>query len=216
MFEGLNVIFNQNVIIISFFYFFFIISTNAIRYPITPQEPSSPTVESTGDSTTSPHSKKPKDEKITIRVKVFLGSGDELNGFIQAPKELKFKHYRNGFIYRKKIFTNDISLLEIASFQKNLIRTKKPRKFYEFKPSLIKISMKNKKKFRLNYLFKFLYEFNIQTSNGTTTLYSFFADEFHKIKGWSEVSSKDDTYHKTNPHPQSIQKIWFFGAMSEE
>ncbi len=80
-----------------------------------------------------------------------------------------------------------------------------------FKPSRTKILMKNKEKFRLNYLFKFLYQFDIHTSNGTTTLYSFFADEFDKTKGWSEVDSKDETYHRNKPHPQSIQKIWFFG-----
>ncbi len=198
------------------FYAILITSLSAIRYPITPQEPNSPTVESSKENTTATHLKKTKDEKIRVRVKVLLGSGDELNGFIQTPKTLKFKHYRNGFIYRKKIFTHDISLIEIVSFQKNLIRTKKSWKFYEFKPSLIKITMKNKENFRLNYLFKFLYKLEIETSNGVTTLYSFFADEFHKMKGWSEVSNKEATYHDNNPHPQSIQKIWFFGAVSEE
>ncbi len=114
------------------FYVSFGSSTNAIRYPVTPQEPNSPKLEAPKGDTTSSSTKEQKIEKTAIQIKALLGSGDELNGTIQAPQELKFKHYRNGFIYRKKIQTNDISSIEITSFQKNLIRTEKSQKFYEF------------------------------------------------------------------------------------
>ena len=197
------------------FVFFVLLASQvfSIRYPVTPSEPKSPAVETQnpGMKTTV----KKKDEKVPktkVRIKVFLGSGDELNGSIQAPEKLKFKHYKGSLRYQKTIAVNDISLIEILSFKKNLIRKKGLSEFYEFKPSRIKILMKNKNQFYLNYLFKFLHRFEIKTADGTTTIYSFFADEFNPTRGWSEVESLKKDYHKHNPHPRSVKTLWFFGS----
>ena len=188
----------------------------SIRYPVTPSEPKSPAVETQNPGTTTVKKKDEKAPTTKTRIKVFLGSGDELNGFIQAPEKLKFKHYKGGLTYQKTISVNDISLIEILSFKKNLIRKKGSSEFYEFKPSRIKILMKNKNQFYLNYLFKFLHRFEIKTTDGTTTIYSFFADEFNPTRGWSEVESLKKDYHKHNPHPRSVKTLWFFGSTDDD
>ncbi len=207
---------NNFFIVIFLIYIIFSLSVHSIRYPVTPYEPSSPKIESTKEDSSDTISTKIKITKNKIRIKAMLGSGDELNGFIMGPKEIKFKHYRNGFVYQKTITLTNIAFIQIISFQQNLIRRKGTYSLYEFKPSKIKIQMKNNNQFELNYLFKFLHQFEIKTINGTTTLHSFFADEFHKIKGWSEVESIKDDYHRYNPHPKSVKKILFFEEIDQK
>ena len=210
--------FNLNKFFIITFLIYVISSLpiHSIRYPITPYEPSSPKIGLTKENSLDTTSAKNKITRNKIHIKAVLGSGDELNGFIMGPKKIKFKHYRNGFVYQKTITLNNILFIEIIYFQQNLIRRKGTHSLYEFKPSRIKIQMKDKNHFELNYLFTFLHQFEIKTTNGTTTLHSFFADEFHKTKGWSEVESIKDDYHRYNPHPKSVKKILFFEEMNQK
>ena len=183
----------------------------AIRYPITPVEPKTPSVEGykkpASKSTTT---KKLKVVEQDIYVKTILGSGDELAGSVRIPEKIEFKHYKNGLIFKKNLLIEDISSIEIQSFRKKLLWKKEKISFYEFKPSKVKIITKSKNEFIIDYLFKFLHKFSIQTYDGITTLYSFFADEFHQNKGWSEVESKEISYHDNKPHPKSVKKIIFF------
>ena len=195
--------------------------TYAIRYPVSPNEPKTPLVEGYEKTDSSKTSKKPNqtiDQKFQkeIHIKVVLGSGDELTGFIKAPEKVRFEHYKNGLVFKKTMQVEDISSVEIKSFQKELKWKKKAQYFYEFKPFKIRILTKDKNEFFIDYLFQFLQKFKIHTSDGVTTLYSFFADEFNEEKGWSEVASNERSYHDHMPHPQSIRKIIFFTLKTDE
>ncbi len=180
----------------------------SISYPVTPLLPKNPKLD--GKSNT-PTNKVPSKAKKEIKVAVILGSGDEIYGKIQSPKSIHFQHYKNGLLYKKKITPQNIDFIKILRFKKKEISRSKSSIHYDFRPDKVMLVLKDKKKYYLDFLFSFLLKFKIDTSDGTTTLYSFFAGHFTPSKGWSGVESKDIDYHNENPHPRSVQKIKFIG-----
>ena len=191
--------------------FFIFLSSTSVFGLSEPKEPAVPTVkrfEVKKSRTTKPNKKK-IEPGVSRLVHVTLGSDDTLKGHIAVPLRLQFKHYKNGFIYTKKVNADEIKSIVISSYHYQLSSRKQGVKYYHFEPGKIRLSLHNGRTYEVGRLFKFLRQFKIETIDGTTTLYSFFADSYHPKKGWSEVVSKNLSYHKSIPHPQSVKKVQF-------
>ena len=186
----------------------------SINYPITPTIPEVGNSENNSDinKKTIPNNNiKNNSTKISeIWVSVTLGNGNIITGEINIPEEISFSHIKNGFSYNKSISPDEIKTIEIIEFSYHKVNQKNNFTQYEFQPSKIRILLRNRKEYEINYLFKFLIQFKIKTDDGNTQLFSFFSDTFHEKNGWSEVNSKDYNYHIKLPHSTSVKKITFF------
>ena len=179
---------------------------NAIKYPVTPSVPSIP-----GSSNSNGTKKKiPTTEQY---VKVTLGSGDSIQGNIQAPVEIRFKHYKSGLVFQKTITPADLKSISVQRYAYQNPKKKEHSTYYQFEPDKVEITLKNGRSYTLPYLFNFLRMVNIDTPDGKTTIYSFFADTFDEKKGWSEVESKDPRYHLNAAHPR-VAVIFSFEAVA--
>ncbi|MDH5721355.1 MAG: hypothetical protein OEZ13_12180 [Spirochaetia bacterium] len=147
------------------------------------------------------------EDKIQIQAKVTLGSRDEISGFIYLPQTIAFRHYKNGLIFEKKLFIKEIEYIEVLEYSQKKIKESPKESLFEFEPSRVKIKLKNKKEYYLDAIFNFFRNFSISTVDGTTNLYSYFADTYNAQTGWKEVESKNKNYHKKKPHPQAAVKI---------
>ncbi len=182
-------------------------SLEAVRYPI---EPISPKIPNGGQSNkTQPAKKKKKVEQIAHRVSVMLGSKDVLNGTIQANRVITFQHYRSGLLFTKTVSPADIKTLRVRKYKYRLLGKKSKNKTYEFLPAEIELTLSNNRKYYLTKMFSFLNRFKINTIDGDTTLFTYFADTWVPKKGWSEVTSREFNYHQQKAHPQAVVEINF-------
>jgi len=187
-------------------WFSFALAFYGIRYPV---EPTVPTVNGSAAGSTSAKKRKKKIQFISQRVRATLGSQDTLVGTISAHKSITFRHYKNGLFFTKKIGPAEIKKIRVTRYSYKLIKRTKRGKLYQFEPAEINLVLKNGRSYRLSKIFSFLRKFRIETIDGSTWLYTFFADTYDKKKGWDEVASKSFHYHRTKPHPKAAVEIVF-------
>ncbi len=184
----------------------------SVQYPILPDQPQEPVVENTKNPG-SQNKKLLKSSKTREQclqyVTISLGSQDEIHGKVSFPKEISFSHYKNGLLYHNKVSCKQLASIKIMQLRYIKLNTIKNMTQYEFRPELYKVSLKNKKTYLTRDTLKFLLTLQVNTSDGKVTLFSFFSDTFSKKNGWTEVHSKDLSYHEKHVHPQSIAKIDF-------
>ena len=183
----------------------------SIRYPIAPKTPKEPYVndELNTTKTDKQSPKKVKKALKAVRVMITLGSGDTLYGTVDLPEKISFPHYKNGFFYHKTVKIQAIKSIAILQFNKSILATNKLGTTYEFKPNKYLIILNNGSQYITKKSFHFLSKVKLHTEDGLLVLFSFFANTFHKKRGWSEISGKSPDYHLTNPHPKSIHTIKF-------
>ncbi len=201
---------------------------NGVGYTISPDTPANPNtpvirVESpspaqtpNGQNETRAEESQPqeKEEPQTRLVKVTLelGTGDRLQGSIEVPLQAQFSHHKNGLTYVKSVSPEELKSVRILSYRIKHRHENEESAFYEFEPDEIEITLTNRKTYLVSHIFPFLRKIEITTTDGTTVLYTFFADSFLKESGWEEVASDDPNYHRTNPHPQAVRAVFFTGA----
>lgn len=166
----------------------------AIRYPVSPKEPVV-----AGDE-----KKENKDKKtLFVKVKLKLGSGDELEGVVRFPEKITFPHYRSGISYVKTLAIEEVKKIQILSYEEKVHSTN----LYEYEPAECLIVTQKGKEYKITGIFSFLRKIAIETEDGKTTLFTIFADTWDEKTGWQEVSSKDRNYHRKNPHPKAVREI---------
>ncbi|MCS6984880.1 MAG: hypothetical protein NZM25_07145 [Leptospiraceae bacterium] len=176
-------------------------STHAIRYPVTPSEPSIPQEES----------KKRKEGQVSLlKVKVKLGSGDELFGEISLPSSITFSHYKNGLLFRKTLRPEEIKKIRILSYRES----RASASLFEYEPERTQILTKDLQEFYISGIFTFLRKIEIETVDGKTTLFTIFADSWDEKSGWREVASRDRHYHQKHPHPKAVYEIEIEGEVA--
>lgn len=151
-----------------------------------------------------------KPSKATSEVTVYLGSGVSINGKIEIPPEIIFKHTKEGIEYKKKITPAEILEIEILSYRiKNKNSLQNGSTFYEFEPERVKLILRNGREYFFTTLFSFLKIIKLDTPDGKTRLYTYFADTFEPKKGWEHVQNKNRDYHKDKPHPNCVVRLKF-------
>lgn len=202
---------NRNILIFLFL-FFFQNGIDAIRYPVNPQDPSSPDLED-NESSSKLSSEKEKKKKNRVYITAHLGSGDMISGYIEIPREITFQHYKNGFVYKKSLNTKEIKSIVIENYTSNptLDKKNKIKKpiFFKYIPSRVIVKTIDGNTFELTYLFPFFHKFLIENDDGSTWLFTIFGDEFYPKTGWKEAQNDDIHYHNHQPHPKAVKKIYF-------
>ena len=192
-----------------FFYYIIILlcsSISADRYTVQlPKEPIVPTIETSQQKST----KKNNVKTMQLSIIATLGSHEKVKGEIFLPERIEFKHIKKGLIFKKEIQPSQISFIQINSYSYRIIKKRAKETLYEMRPNAVSIKLKNGRIYTLNYIFKFLEKFSIITEDGTTTLFTFFADTYHHNKGWLHAKKKSYHYHKKSPHEKAIYKISF-------
>jgi len=175
-----------------------------------PKDPNTPHVSDVSQKETK-DAKKIKQKKETVQIIAILGSGDEVQGEIKLPEKITFRHYKNGLLYTKTVGVHNIKTITVTAYREHKVRKTKKNTYVEFEPDDIEITLTNGNKYYINGMFDFLRSFPIDTPDGRTYLYTFFADTYKK--GWAGIKSKDRKIHKTMPHPAAVRKIRFLKAV---
>jgi len=200
----------MNKFIFAFIIFETLLHTQNILPVSYPVEPTVPVVKQpVSESTSGKEVIKNASENLKIAITAYLGSGNQINGIISLPSEIYFTHNKNGIIYKKKITPVDIAEITILEYVVKNSDEQGEVHFYEFEPSFFEIKMKNGLKFYPDQFFSFLKTFEIETVDGTTTLFTFFGDNFNKKTGWESKPGTVFSYHKKSGHINSVFKILF-------
>lgn len=179
-----------------------IFATAAVRYPVSTSEP-----HIAGNDSPAGKKKSAQPQNIPVNVSLKLGSGDEIQGTITMPESITFSHQKNGLTYSKTIRPTQLKKIKINEYRSR----KSSGNFWEFEPESTTLITQDDRDFTIAGIFPFLRKIVIETPDGTTTLFTFFADSWDDKNGWSEVASKDRYYHKKNPHPQAVKEITILG-----
>lgn len=190
---------------VKWFFLLLFITTRicAITYPVSPAEP---TV--SGETTKKQKSLSPKTNNIAVNVRLKLGTGDEIEGTIAMPNEITFSHVKNALTYNKTLYPWELKKITVNEYAAR----QGDNGLIEFEPASITITTTNKREYLVQGIFSFLKKITINTVDGSTTVFTFFADKWSDKTGWAEVSSKDKNYHRKNPHPQAVHEITILGV----
>ncbi len=182
-----------------------LVSIAAVRYPVSPAEP-----KVAGNESPVGKKKSPQTQNIPVHVSLKLGSGDEIQGTIAMPENITFSHQKNGLTYSKTIRPTQLKKIRINEYRSR----RGSGNFWEFEPETTTLITQDDRDFTITGIFPFLRKIVIDTPDGTTTVFTFFADSWDDKTGWSEVASKDRHYHRKNPHPQAVKEITILGTPS--
>jgi len=175
-----------------------------------PKDPNDPKVADVSEKKSKKINKVQK-KMDSVQIIAIFGSGDEVQGEIELPEKITFRHYKNGLMYTKTVGVEEIKTITVLNYREAKVRKGKKNTFVEFKPDNIEISLTNGSKYFITGIFDFLRKITIDTPDGRTYLYTFFADTYKKE--WAGIKSNDRNIHKTIPHPAAVQKIRFLKAI---
>ena len=195
---------NMKIIIILFFQFSMLLSTDT---PIVePTNPITPTPPSIPDQP-----KKEKKGKKQIDILLKLCDGREVSGRIEYNKEdLVFQHEKEGIKYTKKIQMQSIKQIYILNYISKQVKKTKDGTAFQFDPGELEITLKDNDIFKISNLNTSEFQkMELQNSNGSTTLYSYWIDLLFESGKWYSKLPPIKGNQRVDCHPDVIRMIRF-------
>ena len=134
------------------------------------------TINSAARDNKSKKSNNDRSEEITElidfqgQIKVFLGDGRDVTGSVslQVPKNIHFKHSKQGISYYKTIQLQDIKNIEFKAWKGHFIKHKARGSIYHFAVSRYTVQLKNGQVLsHKGDVLPFLQEFTLSNTNGS-------------------------------------------------
>jgi hypothetical protein len=194
----------MKVIFIIFFQFSLLFP---IDTPITePTNPVTPTLPSISEQP-----KKEKKGKKQMDVLLKLCDGREVSGRIEYNKEeLVFQHEKDGIKYTKKIQLQSIKQIYILNYMSKQVKKTKDGTAFQFDPGELEITLKDNDIFKISNLNTTEFQkLELQNSNGSTILYSYWIDLLFESGKWYSKLPPIKGNQRLDCHPDVIRMIRF-------
>ena len=159
-----------------------------------------------------PEKSDPALQTFRIPVKLELGDGRTLTGKFkfQTPETLIVKHKINEIAYTKKVMIPEISEIEFVRWKGTHVRKTKEGEIYRFQASAINLKLSDGKTFYIEEnLFPFLQQLEIENSNGSVSLFSFWMDLLRPDGSWYTGMSGPVSGYRILCHKDVIKRIEF-------
>jgi len=168
--------------------------------PITPIPPS-----------ISEQSRKDKKGKKQVDILLKLCDGREVNGRIEYNKEeLVFQHEKEGIKYTKKVQMQNIRQIYILNYISKQVKKTKDGTAFQFDPSELEITLKDNDIFKISNLNTTEFQkMELQNSNGSTILYSYWIDLLFESGKWYSKLPPIKGNLRIDCHPDVIRMIRF-------
>jgi hypothetical protein len=170
-------------------------------------EPTNPTPPTLSSSSDSP--KKEKKGKKQLDVFIKLCDGREVKGRMDYQKEeLFFQHEKEGIKYTKKVQMQTIRQIYFLNYTSKQIKKAKDGTAFQFDPGEIEISLKDNEIFKISNLSTNDFQkIEIQNSNGTTILYTYWIDLLYDSGKWYSKLPSIKGNLREDCHPDVIKMI---------
>jgi hypothetical protein len=186
----------------------------AINYPSPPAEPSVVQPQSAKVDKTAPGGRKnsqvPKVPLESLRLRIHLGDKSVIVAETQLPESYSFTHSKGKLQYKQTVRADSIREIAIEDYHGHRIASEKDGDVFEFEPARVRIELKDGQVYTLNYLFKDLRKIKAQNSDGTFTVYAFFADTYNPKHGWQERGGHEKTSKTRRTHPAAFARLEYF------
>lgn len=191
---------------ISIFFILFTFSILRANDPIV-TEPTNPTLPTFSNSTDSP--KKDKKGKKQIDIQIKLCDGREVRGRMEYQKEeLFFQHEKEGIKYTKKVQMQMIRQIYFLNYTSKQIKKTKDGTAYQFDPVEIEISLRDNEIFKISNLgTNDFQKIELQNSNGTTLLYTYWMDLLYDSGKWYSKLPPIKGNFREDCHPDVVRMI---------
>jgi hypothetical protein len=183
----------------------------------TPEDPKPPVlVDPSSKETTDlfPSEKKdpPAKGKKRIRLNLKLCDGREVSGTFEYEKnDISIKHVKDGIHYEKKIKISEIKKIYIQSWEGKKDKKVKEGYTYRFDPLETNVLTRDGDQFKVRGpQFSEFQKINLQNSNGTTVLYTFWIDLKYENGSWYTGLPPIKGNEREDCHPDSIRNFLLY------
>ncbi len=150
------------------------------------------------------------------KVTLIFGDKTVLTGITSFPRNsIRVSHVKKGFLFRKRLEFSKMRSLKILEWKPELIKQGSTKKvlLYYFYPYKCEVIDKKGEKYKYEGDLKFLHKLVLTNSDGSTDVYSYFADYWYitgKDRGYWK-NSKSTLFYTPFKHPlkRVIKRINF-------